>query len=108
MSESEIACRLDAIEVGFRPKQKHNFKSLLAEAKAVNELPDGYEFVLDIDHLERLGSLIAKERECCAFFRFAIIVEPTADSLQFQLTGGEGVKAFIAQEQKKPPQFRGG
>ena len=105
MFEGEIVCRLDEIEVEFRPNQKQNFTTLLAGARQVNELSDGYEFVLDADHLVRLSEIIARERRCCAFFRFVVLLDPGAETLRLQLSGGEGVKAFIEQEHKKPPQI---
>jgi hypothetical protein len=64
------------------------------EALALN---DGYalRFPTDDATLTELMQLIQLERQCCAFLRFRLTVEPGGGPVWLELTGPEGTKSFL-------------
>lgn len=69
-------------------------------AKLTNpvETAQGYRFQLPADDVGEVGAWIAEERVCCSFFDFDLRLKAGADQMELTLSGGEGVKEFIASE----------
>ncbi len=99
-SQPVIACNLNAIQTEQRGQHLTTTRQMLGTVLAVHELETGYELRLPAETpmLYKVAEYIANERLCCPFFRFEMIVEPSGDVLWLRLTGGEGVKDFLAAE----------
>ena len=100
---SPIACDMTALS----PEQRQRHGALsrqLAQATAeVKELPDGYAFRYASEEGTWLAAAeyVELERQCCPFFHFALEREPEGGPVWLRLTGGEGVKAFLASQIKQ-------
>ena len=98
--DGPIACRLDAF--GPRERKRHAALSreLRARVQAVEELPRGlaFRFAEDPDFSRRLVEWVSLERRCCPFLEFELQLGEGDEPLVLRLTGGEGVKGFLAAE----------
>lgn len=97
-SSIALACVLDAIPAGERAEHVKRAETVIRSITATRELDDGYAWTLPLDQLALVAEFVSRERLCCPFFRFEILVPPQAEAMELRLTGGEGVKGFIAQE----------
>lgn len=97
-SSIALACVLDAIPSEEREEHGKRAETVLRSITATRELDDGYAWTISLDQLVLVAEFVSRERLCCPFFRFEMVVPPQAEALELRLTGGEGVKAFIAQE----------
>lgn len=63
-------------------------------------MPDGYAFRFPSKQSTILlaSEFIARERLCCPFFTFELVIEPEDGPLWLRLRGAEGVKEFIKAE----------
>lgn len=98
MQETVFTCNMNAISPEQRPAHQQLAERLFISKHAVYELPNGYRFEFSAESLVMLAQFISLERLCCPFFNFAIQVNANSDTLSLQLTGTEGVKAFIRVE----------
>jgi hypothetical protein len=98
--ESPFACNMDAIKSDQRQQHIATAGQLFRAVKNIRELPDGYAFHLpdEVDVLQSVAEFISLERLCCPFFGFTLVIEPEGGAVWLQLTGREGVKAFIRAE----------
>ena len=98
--EPVFMCRLDALDTAERARYQELRKQLHAGVQEVKELPDGYAFRLSADSKTILlaAEWITFERRCCSFFNFALGIESEKQSLWLNVTGREGVKAFMKLE----------
>ena len=82
-------------------RSRHNELGAILRAAllAINELENGYEFefVPLPENYRAVTELTPLEHACCPFFDIGIVLTQH-DKLSWKLTGGEGVKQFIAQE----------
>ena len=94
-----IACDPSAIPTEARAAWIETGKYVYAAVQEIKELPDGYRFRLPADTtlLLRVAEYISNERLCCAFLHFTVEVTPGRGPFWLSLTGGEGVKAYIAE-----------
>jgi hypothetical protein len=68
-----------------------------ASIRALDELPDGYRFILDDSvSIADVGAWISLEARCCPFLRF--VLDVAAGVVSLELRGAEGVKEFIRVE----------
>ncbi len=88
---------LNAVE---RKRHMEVTKQLRAATKEGRELSDGYAFRFSSEQSTILlvSEFIARERLCCPFFTFEMVVEPEDGPLWMRLRGAEGVKDFIKAE----------
>jgi hypothetical protein len=93
---SWVACELG--KVGDPENQENLGEALVSVMTGYVELDDGYSFSLGADRLVQVSQWMANERLCCSFFQFDLSLKPGAHELSLALTGGEGVKEFIASE----------
>ena len=97
-----IACLLDN-EV-FSPETKKRHAALWADLETkvlgIEESEAGYtyRFPLDDGLFRDLAEFITYERLCCPFFHFALALDPMEASVRLSLSGGSGVKEFLAAE----------
>jgi len=94
-NDLSIACSLDDRALAGRTSELR--ASVLAEAQAVERLPDGYRwrFLSGADLFTRLGAVIDAERQCCRFLRFAIDADPALGSVTVDVTGPAGTADFL-------------
>jgi hypothetical protein len=99
-AEPLFACNLAALSAEQRRQHSRVTEQLKSEVLAGKELPDGYafQFAPHTDTLRLLVDFVANERLCCPFFTFTIRVEPESGPIWLQLTGEEGIQAFIRAE----------
>ena len=84
-----IACSLDGRELAKR--QTDLRAGVLAEAEAVERLPDGYwwRFRNDSHLFSRLGPVVDSERRC-RFLQFSIMADPDLGHVTLDVTGPAG------------------
>lgn len=96
--EIPIQCVLDAIPENERDAQVARSREIFGAVQSVDENADGYTFILPLDLLPTVATWVSYEHLCCPFFEFTIRLAPSATKLEFSLSGGDTVKAFIAHE----------
>jgi hypothetical protein len=98
-SESPLACDLDAISAGDRPRYNELRRMVGTAVTGKRELPDGIAVRIATERmsLAQLAEWISFERKCCPFFEFRIEVAPKSGPVWLSLTGRPGVKEFLAQ-----------
>lgn len=94
-----IACNLDAISPGDRPRYDTLRAMLAAAAVGKRELPDGIAIHISTERmpLAQLAEWISFERKCCPFLDFTIDVAADSGPVWLSLTGRAGVKEFLSQ-----------
>ena len=98
--ETPFACNMQAISAEERPRHLTVIEQMKQAVKEVKELPDGYAFRFDASQptILLVSEFIARERACCPFFTFELLVERNNGPLWLNLRGREGVKEFIIAE----------
>jgi hypothetical protein len=98
--KSVFACNMLALNAEERKRHIEVTRQLRAATKEERELPDGYGFRFSSDQpiILLVSEFIARERLCCPFFTFEMVVEPEDGPLWMRLHGAEGVKDFIRAE----------
>jgi hypothetical protein len=73
-------------------------RTVFTQYEEARALPDGYalRYPGDATWAQTLMDFIIHERECCTFFAFALTFEPNHGAIWLHLTGGNGVKEFVA------------
>ena len=92
-----IACELSALTEIERRRREVLADILRREVLEVADLPSGYAFYIDrrTENVQRVAELVALERRCCSFLTFATRIDDATDRLVLEMTGGDGVRAFI-------------
>jgi hypothetical protein len=92
-----IACALTPGDLAAR---RHALlPGLVAHALERAERPDGYawRFEARSDVLQAITGVIDAERQCCAFLRFALTIEPGGGPVWLAVTGPAGTKELLAE-----------
>lgn len=94
-----IACDLTALEEMERERHKTNSRELFTAIEQWRELSRGYALRLPTDTamIEKAGAFMARERQCCPFFKFNLEVTPNSSAVWLKLTGNQEVKQYIGQ-----------
>ena len=93
-----VACRLGA----FTPEEQTRHSELMATLAPIlqspRELENGYAFPLAAtpEQFVAVAEWITLERKCCPFLEFDLKWTPQTNTPELRLTGGPGVKDFIA------------
>ena len=97
---SPFVCDMEALSPEERPKHLAVLRRLFSLVQGIDELPNGYAFLLadGPNVLSDTAEFISRERLCCPFFGFSLDVEPEGGSVWLHLTGRDGVKPFIQAE----------
>ena len=84
-TEEELVRRLELKQV------------LFSNLKKKEELANGYVYYFDqtAGFYEKATELIGKEVKCCPFLKFDLSILPFGKGMAIQISGGEGVKAFL-------------
>lgn len=99
MADVSIACDPAALT----PEQRRRYSALSAQlaraVQEVRELPDGYALRYATDDATWMlaAEFVSLERRCCPFFVFTLILDQHRH-VWLQLTGPQGVKAFLTTE----------
>jgi hypothetical protein len=95
-----MACNMLALEAEGRRRHKTVTEQMRAATKEVHALSDGYAFRFTAEHSTILlvSEFIARERLCCPFLAFELVVEQEDGPLWLRLRGRQGVKDFIKAE----------
>lgn len=108
-SSPALACDLSALTEAERVRHRALAGKLIAALVRHVELSNGYAFVLDFSRLPadaqgrpfcvvEAAEWVDLEARCCPFLDFGIDLRPREGRATLRLTGGAGVKAFIASE----------
>ena len=97
MTNEAIACDITALSREERDRHFDLAAQWRGAAQEVLELPDGYAFSFapETETLMALAEFAGRERLCCPFLRFGIVVEANGGPLWLHLAGGKAVKAFV-------------
>lgn len=103
-AEARPACRREALAPADRARHAALTEELRSGARSVEELPRGYAFRFPDDPplSRRLVEWMALERRCCPFLEFEIVLGEAGEPVVLRLTGGQGVKEFLADELVRP------
>jgi len=95
MTDLPIACTLQEAEL--QRRRIDLLERVFARAHESRPVADGYaiRFAADDAALAELLQLIRLERQCCAFMKFRLTVEPADGPVWLELTGPEGTKSFL-------------
>ena len=95
-----FACNLNALNPRERARRSVVARELSQMRVGMEDMPDGYLFryAADSSTLMKVAEFVSMERLCCPFLSFTIEVEPAKASIRLRLSGGDGVKQFIAGE----------
>jgi hypothetical protein len=105
-----LACRLDALSPAQRARHQKLTALLRRAVVETRELADGWELALDLSRLPadaqgepvcvvEIAEWVDLEARCCPFLDFGLRVRGKgAGSVALALTGGPGVKEFVAME----------
>jgi hypothetical protein len=98
--ETPFACNMLALNAEGRRRHKVVTEQMKAAIQTLAELPDGYDYRFPAEQSTILlvSEFIARERLCCPFFTFELVVEREDGPLWLRLRGREGVKEFIRAE----------
>jgi hypothetical protein len=99
MASEPFACDLFALTATQRQRHAALIEQLSRAIQSVQELPDGYAvgYSLDGATWSAVTEWIDLERRCCPFLSFTLQLKP-GEPLWLQVTGPEGIKAFLAEE----------
>lgn len=93
-----VACRLGA----FTPEEQTRHSELMATLVPIlqspRELENGYAFPLAAtpEQFVAVAEWITLERKCCPFLQFDLEWRAQTNTPELRLTGGPGVKEFVA------------
>ena len=92
--ETTIACNIGAIESAERDQHMDTATGIFTSVLETKALDDGYAFRLPLETpmLYRVMEWVSKERLCCSFLTFKLVV---GDEFWLELTGSPEIKAFI-------------
>jgi hypothetical protein len=98
-TRTKFVCLLGALSPEERSRQQALREQLEAAVTGIRELPNGYQFSYGGDPmiLRLAGEWMSLEQRCCPYFDFALQWNSAMKGAALSLTGGEGVKEFIAQ-----------
>lgn len=95
-----IACNLNAMTKTERARHDELAHGLWKSVLEKRELANGYAFRVPEAALVSTAEWVALERKCCPFFAFSITQAEDEGAVWLHITGGKGVKEFIAAELK--------
>lgn len=94
-----FACNLRGLTEAQRARHGELTRRLLATVLEQRELTDGYAFRLPPSQLVEAAEWVTYEHKCCPFFTLTLAQARDDDGpLWLEVTGAQGVKAFIVRE----------
>jgi hypothetical protein len=100
VSDSPLACRMDALGTVGRARHAALVAELASTGPAVEELAQGFAFRFPSSPylFLRVAEWIGLERECCPFLAIRLELEHANRSLRVSVTGPAGTKDFLRAE----------
>ena len=100
-AQSPIMCNLNALSKAEREEHSADTTRLRTAIEKVEEVDGGYRWHLGA-HVSAADLLrwVERERRCCAFLDFEIRLGREDGERWLQMTGRDGVKAFLVAEFK--------
>lgn len=97
---SELVCSLDVFGDDELARYKELSRRIWAACRNRRELDDGIALYFEAgDEIEAaLAEFVPLERRCCPFLTLEVVHDPEDGALELRVTGGDGVKAFLAEE----------
>ncbi len=97
MSTLPVACTLSPEQM--RCDMAQLLPGLCVTATTVNWLADGIRLTFDAssENLTAILKTVDRERHCCAFLTFDIVVPPGRAPMSLTLRGPEGTTEFLSQ-----------
>ena len=98
--EMPIACDLDALDPTERRRRAELAGSIVSQVSHARETTHGYELVIDApaDISRDVIEWFLLEKRCCPFLRFGLMLGSGDSELRIELSGGVGVKEFLASQ----------
>ncbi len=94
-----LQCRLGALTRAERARQGELIVRVRRAVTARRDVPGGYVFDLDPSvPVPEVAEWLALESRCCPFLDLALELDGDGRGRRVRLTGGRGVKAFVAAE----------
>ncbi len=90
-----IACDPHAIPANEREIWIAKGVEFYAAVRECRELADGYALRLDPRDLILTAEYVSRDRLCCAFLEWEIVIEPGAGALWLHLRGPTGTRQFL-------------
>jgi hypothetical protein len=97
MNNLPVACTLTADQM--RCDMSQLLPGLHARASQVQWLADGLEMTFDAtsEHLTAILNTVDRERHCCAFLTFSVVVPAGRTPIVLRVSGPEGTSEFLSQ-----------
>jgi len=93
-----LACDLAAIPAAERPRHEQVTRHLVAAATEIRESGEGWSLALPADEHDAIAEFVARERLCCPFLKFVVVVPPERGPIELRLSGPAGAKELIRAE----------
>ena len=93
LTELPIACTLTDLEL--QERRSTLLHQVGQDIQEVVEREQGFAYRFPAERLPELAHIIGLERQCCAFLRFTLTIEPGNGPLWLEVTGPEGTKDFL-------------
>jgi len=97
MDESiPVACQVGAIPQEERVRWLEVGREFYSAVEEILELPDGFAMRVHPRHLALLGEYVMRDRLCCTFVQWEIVVEQANGPAWLKVRGPKGTKEFMA------------
>lgn len=73
-------------------------RQLVSSASEMRESGEGFSFHLPADQYNIVAQFVARERLCCPFLKFVVVVPAERGVIELRISGPVGAKAFIRAE----------
>ena len=97
-----LACDLAAIPAAERAAHQQVTRRLVAAVTDLHESGEGFSLQLSADEYETVTQFVARERLCCPFLKFVVVVTPERGAIDLRLSGPVGAKEVIRAELRLP------
>lgn len=77
-------------------------RHVVSSAIEIRESGEGFSFHLPADLYDAVMQFVARERLCCPFLKFVVVVPPDRASMELRISGPAGAKEFIRAELHLP------
>jgi hypothetical protein len=94
-----VACNPQALSAEDWAEHRATSVRLFGELlEATEELEDGYAFRFPAAVFPQAAAFVERERRCCPFVRFQLMVPPAEAAITLRITGSPEAKAVIRAE----------
>ena len=99
-SEIPLVCDMGVFTPDQREAHIRATTELMQVSLKVQEVENGYAFIFpnEADFISRITEFVSKERLCCAFLKFMLIVDSNHEPISLSLTGPLGTQEFLRVE----------